>query len=99
MAMQDTPEPEEPGNLRFLRHLITVLTVVMIGGLVVVVGLLVTRFYGDGPDMPDSITLPDGTEASAFTKGDGWYAVVTADNQILIFDALTGQLKKTIQVD
>ena len=71
----------------------------MIGGLVVVVGLLVTRFYSDGPDMPDSITLPDGTEATAFTKGDGWYAVVTADNQILIFDALTGQLKKTIQVD
>ena len=71
----------------------------MIGGLVVVVGLLVTRFYGDGPVMPDSITLPSGAEATAFTKGDGWYAVVTADNQILIFDALTGALKKTIPID
>ncbi|MEE2946259.1 MAG: DUF6476 family protein [Pseudomonadota bacterium] len=99
MDMQDTPEPVEPANLRFLRHLITILTVVMIGGLVVVVGLLVTRFYGNGPEMPDSIDLPDGTKATAFTKGDTWYAVVTADNQILIFDALTGQLKQTIEIE
>lgn len=88
-----------PANLQFLRRLITVLTAVMIGGLVVVVALLVTRFYGDGPEMPDSITLPDGSEATAFTKGDTWYAVVTADNQILIFDALTGQLKQTIDIE
>lgn len=73
--------------------------IVMIGGLVVVVGLLVTRFYGSGPDMPTSIDLPDGTTATAFTRGDDWYAVVTADNQILIFDALTGQIKKTIAID
>lgn len=70
----------------------------MIGGLVVVVGLLVTRFYGDGPTMPESITLPDGAEATAFTKGEGWYAVVTAENTILIFDAMTGQLKQTIEI-
>lgn len=96
--MDDTPEPVEPANLRFLRQLITVLTVVMIGGLVVVVGLLVTRFYSSGPEMPDSIELPDGTKATAFTRGDAWYAVVTADNEILIFDAMTGQLKQTIEI-
>ncbi|MGH1466204.1 MAG: DUF6476 family protein [Cognatishimia sp.] len=97
--MDDTPEPVEPANLRFLRQLITVLTVVMIGGLVVVVGLLVTRFYGAGPEMPTSIDLPDGSKATAFTRGKDWYAVVTADNHILIFDALTGSLKQTITVD
>lgn len=97
--MDDTPEPVEPANLRFLRQLITVLTVVMIGGLVVVVGLLVTRFYSSGPEMPESIELPDGTKATAFTRGDTWYAVVTADNQILIFDAMTGQLKQTIDIN
>ena len=96
---QDTPEPELPASLQFLRRLITVLTVVMIGGLVVVVALLVTRFYGDGPEMPDSITLPNGSEATAFTKGDGWYAVVTRDGQILIFDQDTGALKKRIAVE
>lgn len=72
--------------------------IVMIGGLVVVVGLLVTRFYGSGPDMPTSISLPDGTIATAFTRGEDWYAVVTADDQILIFDALTGTLKRTIKI-
>ncbi|SHH68979.1 DUF6476 family protein [Cognatishimia maritima] len=96
---QDAPEPELPANLQFLRRLITVLTAVMIGGLVVVVALLVTRFYGDGPEMPESISLPDGTEATAFTKGEGWYAVVTKDNTILIFDAMTGQLKQTIAIE
>ena len=96
--MDDTPEPVEPANLRFLRQLITVLTVVMIGGLVVVVGLLVTRFYSSGPEMPESIELPDGTKATAFTRGDTWYAVVTSDNEILIFDAMTGQLKQTIEI-
>ncbi|MDC0739660.1 DUF6476 family protein [Cognatishimia sp. SS12] len=96
--MDDTPELDEPVNLRFLRRLITVLTVVMIGGLLLVVGLLVTRFYGQGPDVPESITLPDGQSATAFTKGDGWYAVVTDGQQILIFDALTGQLKQTITI-
>lgn len=96
--MDDTPEPVEPANLRFLRQLITVLTVVMIGGLVVVVGLLVTRFYSSGPEMPESIELPDGTKATAFTRGETWYAVVTADNEILIFDAMTGQLKQTIEI-
>jgi len=71
----------------------------MIGGLVVVVALLVTRFYGAGPEMPASITLPDGSEATAFTRGDTWYAIVTDDNQILIFDALTGQQKQAIQIE
>lgn len=89
----------EPANLKFLRQLITVLTVVMIGGLVVVVGLLVTRFYGSGPEMPASITLPDGTTATAFTRGSDWYAVVTSDDKILIFDALTGQLKQEISLE
>lgn len=82
-----------------MRQLVTVLTIVMMGGLLVVVGLLVTRFYGDGPDMPTAITLPDGTEATAFTRGTGWYGVVTADQEILIFDDITGQLKQTIQID
>ena len=96
--MDDTPEPVEPANLRFLRQLMTVLTVVMIGGLVLVVGLLVTRFYSSGTEMPASIELPDGSKATSFTRGDTWYAVVTADSQILIFDAMTGQLKQTIEI-
>ena len=89
----------EPANLRFLRRLVTVLTATMIGGLLVIIALLVIRFSDRGPDFPDSITLPDGTSAAAFTQGAGWYAVVTDEDVILIFDRNTGKLRQTIAID
>ena len=79
--------------------MVTVLTAVMICGVLVVVGLLVTRLSGKGPDLPETITLPDGKTASTFTQGDDWYAVVTTDNQILIFDRLSGNIRQTIVLD
>ncbi|KMK67727.1 hypothetical protein IMCC21224_112599 [Puniceibacterium sp. IMCC21224] len=71
----------------------------MIAGLIIVLGLLVTRLGARGPALPDTITLPDGTSATAFTQGDNWYAVVTKDNRILIFDRLTGALRQTVTLD
>ena len=91
--------PVEPANLAFLRRLVTVLTVVMIAGVLTVIALLVTRLTRDTPLLPSEITLPDGAEARAFTQGDDWYAVVTSDNHILIFDRLTGALRQTVAVD
>lgn len=92
------PEPE-PGNLRFLRILVTTLTAVMICGLLVIVGLFVIRFSASGPTLPDTITLPDGAKATAFTIGNGWYAVVTADDRILVFDRTTGALRQSVQIE
>jgi len=92
-------DPIEPANLAFLRRLVTILTVVMISGVVVVTALLVTRLNADAPDLPDRITLPDGMRAQAFTQGEGWYAVVTTTDQILIYDGLTGALRQTVQVE
>ena len=77
------------------------LTLTMIVGVITVVWLLVTRMptaLARLPPMPDSITLPDGTRATAFTQGQGWYAVVTADEQIMIFDRDSGALLKTVAV-
>ncbi|MGR3628703.1 MAG: DUF6476 family protein, partial [Sulfitobacter sp.] len=37
----DTDNPDEPANLRFLRRMVTVLTVVMIGGVLVLIFVLV----------------------------------------------------------
>ena len=91
--------PVEPANLAFLRRLVTVLTVVMIAGVLTVIALLVTRLTRDTPLLPSEITLPDGAEARAFTQGDDWYAVVTSDNRILIFDRLTGALRQTVTID
>lgn len=69
----------EPVGLRRLRRLITTLTVVMIGGVLVIVGVLVTRLTATGPNLPDMITLPSGEVAEAYTQGKGWIAVVTRD--------------------
>lgn len=72
----------------------------MIIGFVVIVVLFVTKFSDAfGPDLPDEITLPDGTVPTAFTRGDGWYAIVTRDNEILIFSAETGELRQTVVIN
>ena len=76
----------------------TTLTVVMIGGLVVVISLLVIRLSADGPSLPAEITLPAGTTAQAVTFGTGWIAVVTTENQILILDPESHSLRQTIDI-
>ena len=43
------PEPELPPSLRFLKRLVTVLTITMILGVITVVGLLVTRLTAVAP--------------------------------------------------
>jgi uncharacterized protein DUF6476 len=102
--MTDPSGPtKEPANLRLLRLLVTILMLVMIGGFLVIVALFVIRFSSDRssspPALPDAITLPDGTKAQAFTVGRDWYAVVTEDDTILIFDRASGELRQTIAID
>ncbi len=100
--MSETPlqEPELPPSLRFLKHLVTVLTVTMIVGVITVVGLLVTRMPKPvaAPVLPDILTLPAGAKAAAVTMGTGWIAVVTTDDRILIFD-MTGKLRQDHKID
>ncbi len=92
-------ETVEPANLKFLRRLVTVLTATMIGGVLIIIGLIVMRFYDVPPALPDSITLPDGASAVSFTQGPDWFAVVTDQNDILIFDRVTGKLKQSVAID
>ncbi len=89
----------EPANLRFLRRLVTVLTAVMILGVVILIGLLVIRLNTPRSlPLPAEIALPDGATATAFTRGPDWLAVVTADDRILILDAATGALRQEVQI-
>ena len=85
----DAPDPTLPPSLRFLKWLVIVLTLTMIGGVITVVGLLVTRmpqtFSAPAPSLPDGFTLPEGATPEAVTFGTGWIAVVTTDDRILIF--------------
>ncbi|WP_283967361.1 DUF6476 family protein [Tritonibacter sp. AK171] len=102
--MTHPSEPEnitEPAQLRFLRRLVTTLTVIMVGGVLVVIALLVIRLSDDtsAPLLPADITLPDGATARAVTFGSGWLAVVTTDDQILILDSETGALRQSVQID
>lgn len=76
--------------------LVTGLTVVMIVGLVTVVALIVMRFRDTGPVLPENIDLPDGVAVQAVTAAEGWYALVTVDDRILIYDRITGALRQEI---
>ncbi|MEP1961955.1 DUF6476 family protein [Tateyamaria sp.] len=99
--MDDIETPLEPTNLRFLRRLVTVLTIIMIVGVVTVVSLLVIRLNAAPAPLalPEQVTLPDGATTSAFTVGSDWFAVVTENDEILIFDQVTGTLRQTIVLD
>lgn len=92
------PDDPEPANLRFLRRLVTILTATMISGVLLIIGLIVIRFYDTPPPSPENISLPDGQKALSFTQGPDWYAIVTDQNMILIFDRMTGQLRQEILV-
>ena len=94
------PEPELPPSLRFLKRLVTVLTVTMILGVITVVGLLVTRLTQVAPvaSLPEGMSLPAGAEMAAVTFGTGWIAVVTTQNHILIYDA-AGTLRQDLKID
>ncbi|QDC10458.1 hypothetical protein FHY55_14935 [Oceanicola sp. D3] len=81
------PENDElPVDLKWLKRLVTGLTLTMIAGIAVIAALLIIRLSGpQSPSLPESITLPEGTTAQAFTATAEWYAVVTTDDRILIF--------------
>lgn len=76
----------------------TTLTVVMIGGLVVIISLLVIRLQASETPLPAEIALPEGVKAEAVTLGSDWIAVVSQDNRILIFDRGTGDLRQEVQI-
>ena len=83
---------DEVKNLRYLKWLVTILTVTMIAGFLTIVGLFVMRFADmSRVELPDVITLPDGARAKAFTRGEGWFAVVTDANEILIYSRVTAR--------
>ena len=74
----------------------------MIGGVITVVWLLVTRIptalHGAAPVVPADLSLPDGKTAAAVTFGTGWIAVVTTDDHILIFGK-DGTLRQDVAIE
>ncbi len=85
-------------TLKFLRLLVTVLTGTMILGLLVIIALFVIKFSETRPPLPERIVLPAGAKAQAFTQSAKWFAVVTEDNRILIYNPATGTLLQEVEI-
>ncbi len=79
--------------MRFIKRLVIVLTTVMIAGLILVIGLLVTRLARAPVPMalPERIALPEGARADAVTLARDWVLVLSGD-EVLLFDRATGAL-------
>ena len=86
-------------QLIFLKRLVTALGVVMIAGFLVLIAALVIRLNADPLPLPERITLPEGVTATAFTQGTDWFAVVTSDNRILIYDRTTSALRQEMVIE
>lgn len=78
-----------PPSLRFLRALVIVLMISMIGGVLALVWVVVTRLPAamdaTPPALPPAIALPEGESPAALTFGQGWVAVVTEGDKLLIY--------------
>lgn len=79
------------------------LTVVMIAGFVALIATLIVRLPADPQVLPESVAesvaLPDGAAAVAFTQAADWFAIVTDDDRILIYDRASGALRQTVTLD
>ncbi len=97
---QGHPTPEADRALRVLRRLVTVLTATMIVGLLVLIALFVTRFprTGAAVALPPTLVLPGGGTATAYTQGDGWFAVVADGARIHVYDATSGALRQSVEI-
>jgi hypothetical protein len=78
-----------PANLRFLRILVTVLTAVMIFGVITIVALLVIRLNGDARPIlvhPELFSIPEGVGTVGYALHDGLVIIVGDDGIIRVFE-------------
>lgn len=87
-----------PPSLIFLKWLVIVLMITMIGGVITIVGLLVTRMPdGTGPMLPENVALPGDAVATAVTVTQDSVIVVTEDGLILVFGR-DGSLRQELRL-
>jgi len=86
--------------VRLVKRLVVVLTSVMILGVIVIIGLLVTQIARSPAPfaLPDNISLPDDTAASAVTLSRDWVLIVTENQTLLVFDRRTGALTHNVDL-
>lgn len=73
----------------------------MILGLIAIVALLVTRLPAPpaAPTPAGGIRLPDGVTPLAVTLGTGWALAVTGEDEIVVFDPMTGAVSQRVKME
>ncbi len=88
-----------PPELKWLKWLVIALAGVMIAGFLVLIAAIVIRLdAAPALPLPESIALPQGAEAMAFTQGRDWIAVVTTDDRVLIYGR-DGDLRQSMGIN
>ena len=83
-----------PTSIKFLKLLVTVLAGVMIIGFVIIVCVFVINFRKSPTLIPATLELPSNVNPIAYTQTKNWYAIVTDDDEILIFDNTGNDIQK-----
>jgi hypothetical protein len=98
--MEDASDaPELPPSLRFLKWLVILLMITMIGGVISIVALLVTRLPGESaPSLPAKVELPAGEAAQAVTVAKGMAIIVTESGRVLVF-APDGTFRQELELN
>jgi hypothetical protein len=90
-----------PANLRFLRGLVTVLTAVMILGVITIVALLVIRLNAPAPQVlvaPGDFALPDGVGAVGLSVIEDRTVIVGNDGVIRVYDTGSGTVIQEFEI-
>lgn len=90
-----------PPSLRLLKWLVMALMVTMIAGVITVATVFVIRLpsFNETIVPKHNITLPQGVNVQAVTYGQGWSAIVTTDNRLMIFDAEGALMQEVLIVN
>ncbi|PWK60943.1 hypothetical protein C7455_103143 [Roseicyclus mahoneyensis] len=95
-------EGDLPPQLRWLKRLVTVLTVSMIGGVLAITVLLVIRLNADTAPVviaPGDFVLPEGVGLVGFSIVDGRTVIVGDDGVIRIYDSESRVLMRDFTID
>ena len=83
-----------PPSIKLLKLLVTVLACVMIIGFIIIVSLFVLNFQKSHFPIPVTLELQNGVKPIAYTQTKDWYAIVTDEHEILIYDNSGNRIQK-----
>ncbi len=103
--MNEAPEDEDgaalPRDLRFLKGLVTVLTVAMIAGVITIAALLVIRLNAEGAAVvldPGMFAVPEDVGVVGISVVDGLTVIVGDDGRIRVYDSESRERIREIEL-